>query len=119
MNDQDVATVVERIKAEIIPTFGMEAFREDPGGMLSYFGFTESDEVCAAAIQRVLEEKIIDPNFVLFHIRELTAQLRDIEQIDSAEHAQQVADDLAEFVQALDQSLSSGGDLPADWQMPR
>jgi len=118
MNDQDVDIVVERIKSEIIPTFGMEAFREDAGGLLSYFGFTESDEVCAAAIQRVLEEKI-DINFVLLRIRELTAQLRDIEQIDSAEHAQQVADDLAQFVQTLDHSLSAGGDLPVAWQMPR
>jgi len=119
MNDQDVDIVVERIKSEIIPTFGMEAFREDPGGMLSYFGFTESDEVCAAAIQRVLEEKKIDINFVLLRIRELTAQLRDDQNFVSAEHAQDLADDLAENVQALDQSLSSGGDLPTDWQMPR
>lgn len=51
-----VSGVVERIKTEILPVWGMEAFRQDPGGLLSYHGFTEPDEICAAAIRCVLDE---------------------------------------------------------------
>jgi hypothetical protein len=52
MNSVD--QVVDRIKAIILPTWGIADFRDDPGGLLSHYGFTEDDETCKAAIERVL-----------------------------------------------------------------
>lgn len=52
--------VVGRIEREVLPVWGLEAFREDAGGLLAYHGFDEPDDVCARAIACVLEQHTVD-----------------------------------------------------------
>lgn len=57
----------------------------------------------------------MDPNATLARIRELVAQLRDPEQIDCAEHAQEVGEELAAAFVDLDGWLSRDGFPPRAW----
>jgi len=63
-----------------------------------------------------LTPESFDPNAVLAEIRSLAAMLLDIEQIDAAEHAQEVGTKLAQKITDLDQHVSSYyGTLPEAW----
>lgn len=63
-----------------------------------------------------LTPESFDPNAALAEIRSLAAMLLDIEQIDAAEHAQEVGTKLAQKITDLDQHVSSYyGTLPEAW----
>jgi hypothetical protein len=64
----------------------------------------------------------MDPNATLAELRTMAAQIIELEDSDSDESEQMIAEiaiDLAERVQALDQWIARGGFLPLDWAQGR
>jgi len=57
----------------------------------------------------------MDPAAALALLRQLAGQLLDPEQVDGAEHAEQIGHELAETFQGLDAWLSRAGALPRAW----